>query len=83
MTGKQLAKLMNISQQQVSRYEIGVTSITLDQLEEFLKILNKEWSDVIKYIEKESSIETKIDKNKRSSKYLSWNIYSLKSFNNN
>lgn len=83
MTGKQLAKLMNISQQQVSRYEIGVTSITLDQLEEFLKILNKEWSDVIKHIEKESSIETKIDKNKRSSKYLSWNSYSLKSFNNN
>nr|WP_314266691.1 helix-turn-helix transcriptional regulator [uncultured Moellerella sp.] len=83
MTGKQLAKLMNISQQQVSRYEIGITSITLDQLEEFLKILNKEWSDVIEYIEKESSIETKTDKNKRSNKYLSWNSYSLKSFNNN
>lgn len=83
MTGKQLAKLLNISQQQVSRYEIGITSITLDQLEQFLKILNKDWSDVIQYIEKESSIETKTDKNKRSNKYLAWNSYSLKSFTNN
>ncbi|MEI9599596.1 helix-turn-helix transcriptional regulator [Moellerella wisconsensis] len=51
MTGKQLALLMNISQQQISRYEIGITSITLDQLEKLLIILDKKWSDVIKFIE--------------------------------
>ncbi|HEI9803898.1 TPA: helix-turn-helix transcriptional regulator, partial [Proteus mirabilis] len=32
MTGKQLARLMNVSQQQISRYEIGATAITVDQL---------------------------------------------------
>ncbi|WP_434085131.1 helix-turn-helix domain-containing protein [Proteus mirabilis] len=26
MTGKQLARLMNVSQQQISRYEIGATA---------------------------------------------------------
>ncbi|UNH39013.1 helix-turn-helix domain-containing protein [Moellerella wisconsensis] len=41
MTGKQLALLMNISQQQISRYEIGITSITLDQLEKLLIVLDK------------------------------------------
>lgn len=51
MTGKQLALLMNISQQQISRYEIGITSITLDQLEKLLIVLDKKWSDVIKFIE--------------------------------
>lgn len=51
MTGKQLAVLMNISQQQISRYEIGITSITLEQLEKFLIILDKKWCDVIKFIE--------------------------------
>ncbi|KLN96361.1 helix-turn-helix domain-containing protein, partial [Moellerella wisconsensis] len=51
MTGKQLALLMNISQQQISRYEIGITSITLDQLEKLLIVLDKKWSDVMKFIE--------------------------------
>lgn len=41
MTGKQLARLMNVSQQQISRYEIGATAITVDQLANFLLILYK------------------------------------------
>ncbi|HBI3646752.1 fimbrial operon regulator, partial [Proteus mirabilis] len=48
MTGKQLARLMNVSQQQISRYEIGATAITVDQLANFLLILDKKWVDVFK-----------------------------------
>lgn len=60
MTGTQLAKLMNISQQQISRYEIGVTSITVDQLGQFLKILDKNWIDVFQFIERECNIDREI-----------------------
>ena len=55
MTGKQLARLMNVSQQQISRYEIGATAITVDQLANFLLILDKKWVDVFKYLENEFS----------------------------
>ncbi|HHZ7424060.1 TPA: helix-turn-helix domain-containing protein [Proteus mirabilis] len=57
MTGKQLARLMNVSQQQISRYEIGATAITVDQLANFLLILDKKWVDVFKYLENEFSDE--------------------------
>ncbi|MGK6693101.1 helix-turn-helix domain-containing protein [Proteus mirabilis] len=68
MTGKQLARLMNVSQQQISRYEIGATAITVDQLANFLLILDKKWVDVFKYLENEFSDEREINKvdNKRN-----------------
>lgn len=62
MTGKQLARLMNVSQQQISRYEIGATAITVDQLANFLLILDKKWVDVFKYLENEFSDEREINK---------------------
>ncbi|MDK3009847.1 helix-turn-helix transcriptional regulator [Providencia rettgeri] len=40
LTGKQLAKLMHVSQQQISRYETGKTSLTIDQLSQLLNILD-------------------------------------------
>lgn len=88
MTGKQLARLMNVSQQQISRYEIGATSITLDQLNNFLNILDKRWIDVFKFLESEvisenKTSENEIDKNESKNKYLSWKGYSTKNFVNN
>ncbi|EPL1663369.1 helix-turn-helix domain-containing protein, partial [Proteus mirabilis] len=62
MTGKQLARLMNVSQQQISRYEIGATAITVDQLANFLLILDKKWVDLFKYLENEFSDEREINK---------------------
>ena len=62
MTGKQLARLMIVSQQQISRYEIGATAITVDQLANFLLILDKKWVDVFKYLENEFSDEREINK---------------------
>ncbi|HCT7329279.1 TPA: helix-turn-helix transcriptional regulator, partial [Proteus mirabilis] len=61
MTGKQLARLMNVNQQQISRYEIGATAITVDQLANFLLILDKKWVDVFKYLENEFSDEREIN----------------------
>ncbi|WP_236620663.1 helix-turn-helix domain-containing protein [Providencia sneebia] len=40
MTGKELACLLDISQQQISRYECGVCNITVDNLIIILDILN-------------------------------------------
>lgn len=54
LTEKELAKLIHVSQQQVSRYEIGNTSLTLELLEKYLIALDKKWSDLLKYIERES-----------------------------
>ncbi|QIF56685.1 MULTISPECIES: helix-turn-helix domain-containing protein [unclassified Providencia] len=51
MTGKQLAELINISQQQVSRYETGTSSLSLDQLNEILTVLDKRWIEMICYID--------------------------------
>ncbi|WP_283125932.1 helix-turn-helix domain-containing protein [Providencia stuartii] len=42
ITGKQLAKLMGISQQQISRYENGITPLTLDLLHRFLLTLDQD-----------------------------------------
>lgn len=42
ITGKQLAKLMGISQQQISRYENGITPLTLDLLNRFLLTLDQD-----------------------------------------
>ncbi|WP_272676397.1 helix-turn-helix domain-containing protein [Providencia huaxiensis] len=61
LTGKELAKLIHVSQQQVSRYELGNTPITLEQLEKYLIVLDKKWSDLLKYIERESRMKNMID----------------------
>ena len=51
MTGKELAKLIHVSQQQVSRYERGETSLTLDKVGRILISLNKRWSELFEFIE--------------------------------
>lgn len=45
LTGSQLGKLLDVSQQQVSRYENGITSISIETLDTILQILDIEWSD--------------------------------------
>ena len=74
MTGKELARLMNVSQQQISRYETGKTNLTLDQLSLLLVFLDKTWSDVIKVIQEEYDRDSKYIKNSHNytslSKYL-------------
>lgn len=83
MTGKQLAKLIGISQQQISRYEMGITSITLDQLDIFLSILGKRWVDVIKHVEKHTDSEKGMGNKGSLNKYASWENYSTKNIINN
>lgn len=83
MTGKQLARLMNVSQQQISRYEIRATAITVDQLANFLLILDKKWVDVFKYLENEFSDEREINKVDNKKKYILWKGCQTKNFINN
>lgn len=45
MTGKDLAKLVNVSQQQISRYECGVCNITIDTLIVILNALDVSLTD--------------------------------------
>lgn len=45
MTGKYLAKLVNVSQQQISRYECGVCNITIDTLIVILNALDVSLTD--------------------------------------
>ncbi|EPL9571904.1 MULTISPECIES: helix-turn-helix domain-containing protein [Providencia] len=51
MTGKQLARLINVSQQQISRYETGCSSLSLEKLDEMLVVLDKRWIEMIYYID--------------------------------
>ncbi|QPE18043.1 helix-turn-helix transcriptional regulator [Providencia rettgeri] len=43
LTGFQLAKILKISQQQISRYERGETGINIETLNIFLNVLEKNW----------------------------------------
>lgn len=45
LTGAQLGKLINVSQQQISRYENGVTSISIETLSNILQVLGSEWNE--------------------------------------
>ncbi|AXO18567.1 TPA: helix-turn-helix transcriptional regulator [Providencia stuartii] len=61
MTGKELAKLVNVSQQQISRYECGVCNITIDTLIVILNALNVSLTDFfnqvfLRVFEKEKKI---------------------------
>ncbi|WP_272577779.1 helix-turn-helix domain-containing protein [Providencia sp. PROV271] len=51
LSGKELAKLMNLSQQQISRYERGVTQVNLETLFRFFYVLNVPIHDVLFFFE--------------------------------
>lgn len=70
LTGKQLAKLMHVSQQQISRYETGKTSLTIDQLSHLLHLLDKNWVELILFVQTESDIDIKLEKEENKKSYL-------------
>lgn len=45
LSASQLGNLVKLSQQQVSRYELGITTINVEMLDLFLIALGKNWSD--------------------------------------
>ena len=45
LTGLQLAEILEVSQQQVSRYERGETSINIETLDFLLDVLDKDWPE--------------------------------------
>lgn len=42
-----MARLLNVSQQKISRYESGKTQLTLNLVSSYLKIFNISWEDFI------------------------------------
>ena len=51
ITGKDLGVMLNVSQQQVSRYENGITNITVTMLNDILKILDVSWEEFLSFNE--------------------------------
>lgn len=51
LTGKELAKKMKLSQQQISRYERGVTAVNLPTLIHFFSVLNLEEREMLSFFE--------------------------------
>ncbi len=51
LTGQDLAIILNVSQQQISRYENGTTNITVTLLNKILMILDASWSEFLTFNE--------------------------------
>lgn len=51
ITGKDLGVMLNVSQQQVSRYENGITNITVTMLNDILEILGVSWEEFLSFNE--------------------------------
>ncbi|HHN8583331.1 MULTISPECIES: helix-turn-helix domain-containing protein [Providencia] len=51
ITGKDLGIMLNVSQQQISRYENGITKITVTLLNDILIILETSWDEFLLYNE--------------------------------
>lgn len=49
ITGKDLGVILNVSQQQISRYENGITKITVTLLNDILIILETSWDEFLSY----------------------------------
>lgn len=45
LTGTELGELIHVSQQQISRYENGVTSLSVETLDTILSVLETNWSE--------------------------------------
>ncbi|HFF8521776.1 TPA: helix-turn-helix domain-containing protein [Providencia rettgeri] len=43
LTAKELGNLVGVSQQQISRYELGITSMNFETLEVFIYVLDESW----------------------------------------
>ncbi|EPL9571912.1 helix-turn-helix domain-containing protein [Providencia vermicola] len=50
LTGSELGGLLNLSQQQISRYENGLSAISIVQLHAYLGVLGKDWLDYFKSV---------------------------------
>ncbi|CAB5553962.1 helix-turn-helix domain-containing protein [Providencia hangzhouensis] len=72
---------MDVSQQQISRYETGKTSLTIDQLSHLLRLLDKNWVELILFVQSECDIDIKLEKEKSKKSYLLSN-YLIDSFIN-
>lgn len=57
ITEGELATLLKVSQQQVSRYENGKTQLTIVKINQYLNIFGINWEDFIKGIKKKTKYD--------------------------
>ncbi|WP_109400749.1 helix-turn-helix transcriptional regulator [Proteus sp. TJ1640] len=53
LSGEQLGLLLNVSQQQISRYENAETSVNIETLYVILQTLDKNWEDFYYHVIRE------------------------------
>ena len=53
LSGNELASIINLSQQQVSRYELGINKLSLEKLIEIVIFLEIDINDITKLIAKQ------------------------------
>lgn len=73
LTGKDLAKKMKLSQQQISRYERGITAVNLPTLINFFSVLNLEEREMLQFFE---LLVHQYQEKKENAKTTSQSIYS-------
>lgn len=49
ITGKDFGLMLNVSQQQISRYENGITKITVTLLNDMITILGTSWDEFLSF----------------------------------
>nr|WP_282561712.1 helix-turn-helix transcriptional regulator [Providencia rettgeri] len=70
LSGQQLGQILNLSQQQISRYERGTTSMTLYQLQVFMQALEFSWWDFFNGVIVE--LEKRDERNKSTQTNAPW-----------
>lgn len=50
LTAKELGNLVGVSQQQISRYELGITSMNFETLEVFIYVLDESWESFFRNV---------------------------------
>ncbi|KLN95535.1 helix-turn-helix domain-containing protein [Moellerella wisconsensis] len=53
---KELAALLKVSQQQVSRYENGKTQLTIVKINQYLTVFGLSWGDFLEGLNKEKDV---------------------------
>ncbi|MBN6351717.1 helix-turn-helix transcriptional regulator [Providencia rettgeri] len=82
LSGFELANLVGVSQQQISRYETGKTSLTIDQLSQLLNILDKNWVELIMFVQNEHDFDIKMAKEESNKKNYLLSNYLMDNFLN-
>lgn len=76
LSGRELAKIISVSQQQISRYENGKNSMSLSLINKLLIIFDKSWDDLNREVISTYNEKGPISQPKKKDYELSANVIS-------